>query len=813
MTLVGLLMVRNEEDVIRANLLHHQRVGVERFLVVDNGSGDGTARALREVSRTLPVAWTVTEGDVSQAEVITELAREAHRGGATWVLPIDADEFWHTPGGDLRAVLRDTRAAWLRADVRIFVQRRSQRSRSPDALLHMTRRAPSYRSARGRGEERAAGGSIAYVEIWPLPKVIARAAAGIVIGRGNHGVEGVEGSGEDTDRIVCLHAPLRAREVLDRKAEVGRRREAEGLPPGTSWHLRRWHRLAEEGGLEREWAANSHADGDLDVYGERHPLIVDTRLRQAVAPFVGRGPDPRPGYHGPAKLGAGRRTEPMRGDPAMEHRPGRGEGSPVRIGLWGTFDLENYGDMLFPLVMEAELLRRVPGASIRRFSPVGYAGLNRFDAGRPSEGLGAWSPERVAELADQLDLVVVGGGEIIHTRDEVLGPHYGLPGEELRSRAPSRFFIEGLGPDLEREVPVIWSSVGIPFDPEEPDRFQAAVEGRPYVTVRDETSRERLAGLGVTADVVPDPVLLLPRLWGPDLLERRLRHLRAMGWFPPEGWTVVAQGNRAGVRHAEDLAAALDRIAVGREDPTVMIVATGPCHGDEEFADVLQRHLRTPARRVPAAGLQDIAAAVAASDGFVGSSLHGNITAFAYGRPHVALGWGGETKLAGFAEAVGAPECLAPAPEDAPAAFEKMESLGPRPEVLAALQARSDAHFDRVAELAVEASARGQGTAAAGEAGAEDLRDGSARLREAYRARGRLLATGRWAAADRVARLEREVAALREEVGWLRGRVPELEEELAAKHGELEELRATRTFRYTAGLRGLYGRLRRPGGR
>lgn len=74
-------------------------------------------------------------------------------------------------------------------------------------------------------------------------------------------------------------------------------------------------------------------------------------------------------------------------------------------------------------------------------------------------------------------------------------------------------------------------------------------------------------------------------------------------------------------------------------------------------------------------------------------------------------------------------------------------------------------------------------------------------LRRAYEARGRLLASQRWALADRVSQLDREIEALREQVRWLEGQVAE-------RTRELEELRSTRTFRYTAAIRGAYGRLR-----
>src|SRR5439155_17453425 len=115
----------------------------------------------------------------------------------------------------------------------------------------------------------------------------------------------------------------------------------------------------------------------------------------------------------------------------------------------GTFDLENFGDMVLARVTRAELLRRVPDATVRVFAPLGYPGLNRFDDGEEVEALGSWSPDRLAELAAQLDCVVIGGGEIVHARDDFLAPHYGVDVATMVARAPSRFFLEGLGPEIE----------------------------------------------------------------------------------------------------------------------------------------------------------------------------------------------------------------------------------------------------------------------------------------------------------------------------------------------------------------------------
>src|SRR5439155_5843111 len=60
--------------------------------------------------------------------------------------------------------------------------------------------------------------------------------------------------------------------------------------------------------------------------------------------------------------------------PRAERRSRRRRDGAPRIGLWGTFDLENFGDMVLARVTRAELLRRVPDATVRVFAPLGYPG-------------------------------------------------------------------------------------------------------------------------------------------------------------------------------------------------------------------------------------------------------------------------------------------------------------------------------------------------------------------------------------------------------------------------------------------------------
>ena len=93
MKLVGVMMVRNEADVLAINLRHHFGQGIDEFLIVDNGSSDGTDRILESFAEDGRLRWVRDSGPYNQSGITTDLAREAGSLGADWVVPIDADEF------------------------------------------------------------------------------------------------------------------------------------------------------------------------------------------------------------------------------------------------------------------------------------------------------------------------------------------------------------------------------------------------------------------------------------------------------------------------------------------------------------------------------------------------------------------------------------------------------------------------------------------------------------------------------------------------------------------------------------------------
>ena len=129
-------------------------------------------------------------------------------------------------------MLARSAAGAIRAEVVNFIQRRGQERVSPEALLYMTRRVAQSIGPPERCQEFVESHQIAFVEMMCPPKWISRASETIGIAAGNHEVSGLEGSYEDTDEIICLHAPLRSRPALEAKADVGRRQKEAGWPDG-----------------------------------------------------------------------------------------------------------------------------------------------------------------------------------------------------------------------------------------------------------------------------------------------------------------------------------------------------------------------------------------------------------------------------------------------------------------------------------------------------------------------------------------------------------------------------------------------------
>ncbi|MFO0689655.1 MAG: polysaccharide pyruvyl transferase family protein [Myxococcota bacterium] len=288
---------------------------------------------------------------------------------------------------------------------------------------------------------------------------------------------------------------------------------------------------------------------------------------------------------------------------------------------YGTFDVANYGDLLFPLILEARLADLGP---LVHLSPVGG----------PPPIPGAVASRSPEAFEGPLAGVVVGGGHLIHAAPSSLAA-YSTPPVRALTAYPT-LWLGAADRALGAGVPLVWNAPGLPsaFAPRAAAVLDWATELADYLSVRDARSAEllRRAGCRCEVAVVPDTGFEVASLFPAHELERAyVEAFRARG-IERTGPTLAFHANARYLREEIPLVAArIERIAE-QAGAMPVLLALGACHGDDALARALAARMRRPALVVDQPrSLCELAACIAHSVAYLGSSLHGAITALAFG--------------------------------------------------------------------------------------------------------------------------------------------------------------------------------------
>jgi polysaccharide pyruvyl transferase WcaK-like protein/predicted O-methyltransferase YrrM len=365
-----------------------------------------------------------------------------------------------------------------------------------------------------------------------------------------------------------------------------------------------------------------------------------------------------------------------------------------RIGIVGTFDVENFGDVLFPLLTAQALERRLDDLEIVRYS---YRDKTADEW--PYE---VRSLVHLARDLPQLDLVLVGAGHLIRL-DKDVAPGY-LPPPGLHH--PTGFWLLPTLLAAAGGVPVAWSSVTV--SEKTPrwavDLLALAVRSAAYVAVRDEPSLRELARVGGdgAAILIPDIAFGIGSLLREHPSSELERFYEDTGLTEPY---VVVQPSPHLQPHAAQVDAAL-RVArsAGRR---ILEVPISPVLGDRVGLLGLEVETVQPASWPHPHLLAEI---VSRADAVVARSLHLSVVALATGVP---VHRHSSDPLAKYAPLDGFPGVHFWS-DDADVAETMRHGLGsgePDPLVAEHLAAL-DVHWDEVARLASEGSDGGAGVAA-----------------------------------------------------------------------------------------------------
>lgn len=288
--LVMTILVKNEADIIEANIRTHAALGVDAFVVMDNDSTDGTREILAKLQNEFELLIIDEKGQYNQAKWMKRLANIAKNGlKADWVINNDADEFW-LPSNDrnLKENLAFKGSVLTLNRYNMILDEACCREGNFFASTHYVENPVFYTKKAQLHIEKI---SMVLTKIGP--KTIVNPHGLIAIRGGNHKAWHIANTYEylfkkydqihKFDLINVYHYPFRSFEqfeknIKNRKILLESKKHVRMGP-----HYRRWVKLYNEGKLEEEFHERlCFKKDEIDVMKKYAILTEDHTIKKAI---------------------------------------------------------------------------------------------------------------------------------------------------------------------------------------------------------------------------------------------------------------------------------------------------------------------------------------------------------------------------------------------------------------------------------------------------------------------------------------------------------------------------------------------------
>ncbi len=308
------------------------------------------------------------------------------------------------------------------------------------------------------------------------------------------------------------------------------------------------------------------------------------------------------------------------------------------IAVFGAFNVHSFGDSLFPEAIYSELQKRI---EIDKFCVFSLGGRKN-----PYSDKIVYDYSQFAEInkIKQFDAIIIGGGELLHNLP------INFPEENVIYEAGAIWQIPvKLG--IKYKIPIVMNSVGMPYEFKEENReeLEKLFSAISYISLRDEYSYQRWIdyfGDSEKAVKVPDSLWNIRDYFTTEKLEASRDSLKEK-YKIEKPYIVVQYGT---TKYFREVMKILDRFAENN-NIQVCAIAINAAHEDlyvVQNLDEYHNFVDIKAALIP----EEIVALISGAELFVGTSLHGNLTAMAYDVKNVIIDMypGFVSKLDGLAE-------------------------------------------------------------------------------------------------------------------------------------------------------------------
>ncbi|MBO5530354.1 MAG: polysaccharide pyruvyl transferase family protein [Bacilli bacterium] len=244
-----------------------------------------------------------------------------------------------------------------------------------------------------------------------------------------------------------------------------------------------------------------------------------------------------------------------------------------KVAQIGTFDVENYGDLLFPVLFKY----RFSNYDIDLFSPMG--GKKPFE-----EKTIVYSLNDLDKMCSEkkYDALIIGGGDLIRLDNQVANVY-------KKSYVSSlSLWLLPIVLGKKYNIPVVFNSPGVPyyFDLNQEKIIKTIMNSVDYISVRDRESKKILERAGIkNVNVVPDTILCIDKYITKSDNEKIKNQLIKDKKIPDVDNYIVIQHNKSNINnklYIKEIKKLIDLI-IKKYKYNVLLLPIGYVHNDIDF--------------------------------------------------------------------------------------------------------------------------------------------------------------------------------------------------------------------------------------